>query len=156
MQLFHCSQTEINKIDQSGRFGEFLFFASSPAHYGEFIYKIDIDESDVIDCHTLFSRGDPARLRNIVARVMKITGCDEVVAREYLTQSKRHSNTKTDWDLQGLTALCGQMLGYRCTAMPCGLYMIAMAGKEHELTLWMKNTSKLRLNIFPAGSASLA
>lgn len=140
--LYHCTSNPITEIDEYGRFGEFLFFGSSPSHMGEVTYQLEIDTDEnkglIIDCGRFFYREDCSKLDDIVSEVMNLADCDEDQAQEYLSQRDHVSDAELDWDIQGLTAKAAKILGFRGVAVPDEYgtsYMIDMLGLESELNL---------------------
>jgi hypothetical protein len=136
MQLFHTTYQEITSINKLGRFGEFLFFASSDCHYGDITYSIEIEEEQVVNCNSFFYRDDYQKLNSLVELIMDVADCDEDQAQEYLSQRNHHGDAEIDWDIQKYTAKAAKILGFRGVAVPDehGVsYMIDMLGFENEL-----------------------
>lgn len=150
MELFHTSNGEIKSINKSGRFGSFLFFSCSPYAVGKYthIYKINVDENDIIDADRLFYHEDAAALDSLVHEVMEMAGVDEDTAEDLISQKKDvfgldelgHMDgselADMSWDIQHITARAAVMLGFRGAAMldeqgTC--YLIDMLGRESEL-----------------------
>lgn len=139
MELFHTSTSEITQITTTGRFGEFLCFSSnvySMSAGGFLTYKLEIDESEIIEAGSLFYHENAAALSDIVARVMQLAGCDEDTAEELLSQRQDCGEAELSWDIQALTARAAKVLGFRGVSMrdeqgTC--YMIDMLGRESEL-----------------------
>lgn len=139
MKIYHTSPNEITKIDRFGRFGEFLFFASSPyemAACETITYSIELSEDEVIEANSFFYREDCDKLADLVAEVMDLAQCDEDDAEEYLSGRKSHEDAEIDWDIQKLTGEAGKVLGYRAVEArdeQGTVWLVAMAGRESEL-----------------------
>ena len=139
MELFHTSTSEITQITTTGRFGEFLCFSSnvySMSAGGFLTYKLEIDESEIIEAGSLFYHENAAALSGIVAQVMQLANCDEDTAEELLSQREDCGDAEMSWDIQALTAEAAKRLGFRGVSMSdeqgtC--YMIDMLGRESEL-----------------------
>ena len=149
MQLTHTSPTEITRIDTSGRFGEFLFFASdtyvmTAGDY--FTYTIELDEGEVIRAGQLFFHEDAEKLADLVAEVANRFDINEGDAEALIEESKSiydiDSNVEVEdmgeagWDIQQYTARAAKMLGFRAVAVTDEQgtsYMVDMLGREGEL-----------------------
>lgn len=137
--LYHCSfksELKINKYD--GKFGTFLFFGDEPSYYGDYTYKLEINESELIEASSFFYRDDYEKLDSLIEEVKELVNCDDDDARDYLSQEKSYlENGEIDWEIQHLTAQAARKLGYRGVMVPdeYGIsYMIEMFEREYELT----------------------
>lgn len=139
MELFHTSPAEITNINTFGRFGEFLCFSADvyTMSAGEVVtYKIEVDDTDIIESSSLFYHEGAEKLSPLVERVMELAGCDEDTAEDLLSQKDDCGDAELSWDIQALTAQAAKILGYRGVSMSdeqgtC--YMIDMLGHEAEL-----------------------
>ncbi|REC94896.1 hypothetical protein [Kushneria indalinina] len=126
MQLFHTSPQEIEEINQSGRFGEFLFFAGDVyvMTAGEHVvYTAEIGESDIIKAGRLFYHDDAEKLSSIVAALAERLSIDEDDAESLIDESKSVWDMDIDvepedmadlsWDIQALTARAAKTLGFK-------------------------------------------
>lgn len=151
MELFHTSPTNIEKINSNGRFGEFLFF--SPNVYvmsaGEFVaYKLEIDDSAIIEAESIFYQDNAAILAPLVAKIARRFGVDSDVAESLIDESESIFNIECNvepedmadasWDIQKATAQAAKQLGFRGVRVSDeqgSAYMIDMAGHEAELVV---------------------
>lgn len=149
MKLIHTSPTKISNLNESGRFGSFLFF--SPVEYvmtagQHFAYEIDINEEELIESSRLFYDENASLLQDLVSEIADRYDVSESVAEALLEESKSiydiESNIDVEdlgeesWNIQKLTAQAAKILGYRGVAVKDerGIsYMINMEGRESEL-----------------------
>lgn len=145
LELFHTSFGEIEKIDDSGLFGSFLFF-SSDVYFtgGDTKYKMEISEDDIIAACTLFNHDNStcAAVEAIVSEVEERFDIDWDTATDLL--SERISgfdeidgfDGEDSWYMQHCTARIARALGFRgvCVTDEQGsAYMIDMKGRENDL-----------------------
>lgn len=149
MQLFHTASAPITEINESGRFGSFLFFSGNEyvMTAGEHIaYSIEIDDADIIEAGQLFYHEDAAKLELLVARVAAMAGCDDDTAEALIEQrtdvcaidcnADPCDLGELSWDIQAITAQAAALLGFRAVSMldeQGTAYMINMKGRESEL-----------------------
>lgn len=160
MELYHSTNQEITKIE-TGRFGEFLFFAGSAylAH-GSIAYKIEIEEENLISSAQIFDQENAEQiLEDEIKEVMEACSCKEQTAMSLIEESityhellkARLENGKltyeeyeeliencgeVEWDIQTIIALCAKKLGYEGVVINDehgSSYMINMTGKESKL-----------------------
>lgn len=148
MELFHTSPIEINEITTLGRFGEFLFFSENEyvMTAGEHIaYRIELDESQIIEAGQLFYHEDAAKLAPLVAELATRLGLDDNEAEALIEESKSvydlddiepEDAADLSWDVQLITARAAKILGFRGVHVEDeqgSAYMIDMLGREAEL-----------------------
>lgn len=148
MELFHTSPIEINEITTLGRFGEFLFFSESEyvMTAGEHItYRIDLDDSQIIEAGQLFYHENAAELNALVAELAGHLGIDEDDAEALIEESKSvfdldimepEDAADLSWDVQLFTARAAKILGFRGVQVEDeqgAAYMIDMLGQENDL-----------------------
>lgn len=148
MELFHTSPTEINEITTLGRFGEFLFFSESKyvMTAGEHItYRIELDDSQIIEAGQLFYHENAAELNVLVAELAGRLGIDEDDAEALIEESKSvydldgvepEDAADLSWDVQLFTARAAKILGFRGVQVEDeqgSAYMIDMQGQEIDL-----------------------
>lgn len=143
MKLYHTSPLEISKIKTSGRFGEFLCFSGHEyvmTAGGHVLYKIEIDEGEIIDDGSLFYHPDAGLLDDLVSDFCARFDVDADTAEEIISgraELDRDVHDADDsWDAQEFTARAAKILGYRGVRArdeQGTLYMIDMLGRESEL-----------------------
>ncbi len=152
MKLFHTSPTEIKEINTSGRFGEFIFFSTNiyTTTAGEAVtYSIEIDEDCIIEAGRIFYHEESEKLNSLVSELAEEIGCDEETAESLIEESadifdiadnlgiEAEDIADAAWNIQHYTARAAQILGFRGVAVrdeQGTAFLIAMAGKENELT----------------------
>ena len=146
MELFHTSPVKIEAINSDGLFGEFLCCASRPYFMtvvaNPVVYKIDLDESEVIEAIRFFYHEDAAKLQPLVERIMRIAGCDEGTAEDLLSGVQaladvaENCDYEQEFEIQRLQGLAGKTLGFRAvqTVDEQGtMWLVNMAGRESEM-----------------------
>lgn len=139
MELLHTSPVEIKSINKDGRFDEFLFFSEDEYAMtaGDYVvYKINIEESDIIEAGSLFFHEDASKLDELVKEVMDLLDCDEDAAEEMISQNDDCGDAELSWDIQAITAKAAKTLGYVGVSMTdeqgtC--YMIDMSSTKMEI-----------------------
>lgn len=153
IDLFHTSPRKIEKINNNGRFGSFLFFAAAPyvmtASEHVFTYKITIEKNQIIRANMLFYDENAALANNIVKSLADRLGINESLAESLIDESKNifsvyeecesilpEDLAEISWDIQYLTAQTAAALGYKGVAVT-----------DEQGTAWMidATTSKLML-----------
>ncbi|TFH85280.1 hypothetical protein EQG41_18375 [Billgrantia azerbaijanica] len=145
IELYH-SGGDIRRIDDSGRFGSFLFFSSERQPHGEIDYRVEIDPDDIIDSESIFyQEGSGDLLDPLIKRVMEIAKVDEDAAIELIEQKTDpheldhiapEDAAELSFDIQRITAEAARELGFKGVAVPDEhgtSYMLDMAGKESEM-----------------------
>ena len=143
MELFHTSPVEITAIRTTGRFGEFLFFSSriySMSAGKTIAYKIELDDSDLIEAGQLFHHAEAVKLDSLVAEFAARYAVDIDTAEEIISEREQLDSNDSDdlWDVQLFTARAAKILGYRGVAVADEqgtAYMIDMLDHEAELVL---------------------
>jgi hypothetical protein len=148
MELFHTSPTEISSIGTAGRFGSFLFFSSrvyTMASGEAVVYRLEIDENDVIDAGQLFYHADAEKLAPLVVELARRLAVDEDDAEALIEESKNvydvdgidaEDAADASWDVQHFTARAAALLGFRGVAVrdeQGTAYMIDMQDREGDL-----------------------
>lgn len=148
MELFHTSPTEIKKITALGRFGEFLFFSGNEyvMSAGEHIaYRIELDDSHIINAGQIFYHEDADKLDSLVAELAARLDIEEDEAEALIEESKSvydldnvepEDAADLSWDVQLFTARAAKILGFRGAQVEDeqgSAYMIDMLGRETEL-----------------------
>ena len=148
MELFHTSSSKIEEITSNGRFGEFLFFSSrvyTMTAATPVVYRLELDESEVIEASQLFYHDDAAKLDGLVAELADRLSIDEDEAAALIDESKSvydidsietEDAADASWDVQLFTARAAKALGFRAvkvTDEQGAAYMIDMLGRETEL-----------------------
>ena len=144
MTLYHTSPEKIEKITDDGRFGEFLFFSSTPYQMAAcecVTYALDDSEIETIDATSIFYHEDAEKLDALVKEFCKRFDIDdEDLAENIISERDELDRDKYDaddsWDVQMFTARAAKILGYRgvCVTDEQGsAYMIDMLRKENEL-----------------------
>ena len=146
MELFHTSPEKIEKVNQYGLFGDCLCFADHPYFMTEVnapvIYKLELDDSDVIEASMFFFHDDWEKLDGVVADVMELVGCDEDTAQELLSERtsvwEESENADADmaWSMQRMIGKAGKILVYRaveCRDEQGAMWLVSMSGHEHEM-----------------------
>lgn len=150
-ELFHASPQKISRIDNRGRYGEFLFFSPEKGVHGspgDYTYKVDIPDDDIIDADRLFYHERAAELEDITKSLADSLGVDVDTAEELISQKVSAYDVlddidpadiaDIDWDIQKATAEAAKRLGFRGVAVPDEhgtSYMIDMLGREADLKL---------------------
>lgn len=139
MKLYHTSPKEITKITKNGAFGESLCFSAdvySMSVGTDFIYSIELEESDVIEASRFFYQDDCDALDSIVEHIMSVVECDKEEAESYLDGSASHEDAEIDWMIQGMMGDAAKLLGYKAAQAQDeqgAVYIVPMFGKESEL-----------------------
>lgn len=149
MQLTHTSPVEISTINTFGRYGEFLFFATSEyvmTAGSRIAYVIELDDAAVIRAGALFHHDDAKKLAGLVAEVATRYGIDEDTAESLIEESTSiydiDSNVDAEdmadasWDIQHYTARAAKLLGFRAVAVrdeQGTSYLVDMFGREADL-----------------------
>lgn len=138
MELFHTSPTKINKINKDGMFRDCLCFSSNIYSMGKvnFIYSVNIDESDIIKSSQLFYHDDYKKLDNLLSDIQNIADCDKETAEDYLSGNLNNEDVEIDWEIQGIMGKAAEILGYKAASVQdeqgeC--YMIPLFKKENML-----------------------
>lgn len=143
MELFHTSHSEITSINQLGLYDEFLCFSSKTyvmTARSYVVYKIEIDEDQLITAGHLFYHEDADKLSELVAEFCRRFDVDEDTAEEIISERQQLDTDEAD-DLNAVqlfTARAAKLLGYRGCVMTDeqgSLYMIDMLGREAELEM---------------------
>lgn len=148
MQLFHTSPSEITKIDETGRFGSFLFFSNHVYQMAAgpvVTYSVEMDEDSIIEAGQLFYHEDAEKMESLVAELAERLGVDEDIAEALIEESKSvydldciNSEDAADlsWDVQHFTARAARILGFRGVKVEDEqgtAYLIDMLDRESEL-----------------------
>ena len=146
MEMIHTSPVEIKKVNNAGLFGSFLCFSQNEyvmtCSGSHFSYKIEIDDSELIEASRLFYHPEAELLNDLVLEVCKKYGVDEDTAEDLISEKENgfdvidEFDSDDSWDMQHRTARAAKILGYRGCIMKDEqgtLYMIDMLGKECEL-----------------------
>ena len=138
METLYHTGSRIQKINQFGTFGSFLFFSSERgAHYGDVEYAIEIDMDEIVDASALMYSEYCDEMKPIIAEAMELMDCDEDTAMEYLGEEiNEMEDAEKSWEIQRLIAECAKAAGYRGVAVADEhgtSYMIDMFGNEKDL-----------------------
>ena len=151
MKLFHTSPAKIEKINNRGRFGEFLFF--SPGMYamtaGDFVsYELELDNDVIIEASAIFYQDNADLLSPLVAEIASRYDVDTETAEKLIDESESifsvECNVESEdmadasWDIQSATARAAKLMGYRgvkVTDEQGSAYMIDMMGHEAEMAI---------------------
>ena len=141
IELYHTSPQEITRIDEHGRFGEFLFFSCSVYAMvaGEYVtYTIDVDADDMISAGSLFYHEEAGKLDSLIAKFCERFDVDIDTAEEIISGRKELDGCDADdgWDVQLFAARAAKLLGFRGVVVADeqgAAYMIDMQGREAEL-----------------------
>lgn len=118
MKLFHCSYDKDLKVNNMGKFGEFMFFSLEANHYGNYVYSAEIADSEFITAREMYFVDDAEKKgANIIAEAQELLDCDADAAFEYLCERDHidiggEEDSEKCWELQKLTALLAKCLGY--------------------------------------------
>ena len=146
MEMIHTSPVEIKKINSTGLFGSFLCFSQNEyvmtCSGSHFSYKIEIDDSELIEASRLFYHPEAELLNDLVLEVCEKYGVDKDMAENLIGEMENgfdviyEFDSDDAWEMQHRTARAAKILGYRGCIMEDEqgtLYMIDMLGKECEL-----------------------
>lgn len=145
MELFHTGN--VTKINTWGTFGSFLFFSADvyqTAAGGVNVYKLEIDDSEIIEACSLFYHEDAAKLDDLVSELAEKHGIDEDVAADLISEKANawdeieDCDAEISWEIQHYTAKAAKILGYRGVQVEDeqgAAYMIDMLGRESELQI---------------------
>ena len=148
MELFHTSPKQITTITKNGRFGEFLFFSAHAYAMtaGDAIaYKIDLDDSQIIEAGQLFYHTDAGKLDALVAELADRLNVGAEEAEALIEESisvydidavEAEDAADASWDVQLFTARAARLLGFRAVQVQDeqgAAYMIDMEGREGDL-----------------------
>lgn len=148
MQLFHTSPTELTAIDNTGRFGEFLFFSAREyvmTAGSHITYSVEIDDGAIIAAGRLFYHDDAAKLDGLVAELAARLGVSPETAEALIEESQSvfdldhiepEDAADAAWDVQHCTARAAKLLGFRAVAISDEqgtAYLVDMLGRESEL-----------------------
>jgi hypothetical protein len=146
MELFHTSPDKIEKVNPFGLFGDCLCFSGRPYFMTEapapVVYKIELDDSEIVEASSFFYRDDCDKLSGLVEEVMELVGCDEDTAQDLLagTQSllsvADEYDPEMDFEIQKLTGKAGKVLGFRAVETrdeQGAMWLVSMSGHEQDL-----------------------
>ena len=148
MELFHTSPAKIDKINASGRFGEFLFFSNdiyTMTSASPVVYRLELGDDDVIEAGRLFWHDDAEKLQPLVAELAARLGVSEEDAEALIEESKSAHDIDSiepedaadaSWDVQLFTARAAKSLGFRAVQVQDeqgAAWMVDMLGREAEL-----------------------
>ena len=139
MKLYHTSPYEIKKINESGVFGDCLFFATERYVMTEaktiFTYSIEINDDETIHVSDLFDEEEIKR----IADVLDIKESDaERVLDGRSTAFDHKGDGEDDWWVQGIQGQVARKMGYKaCESRDEQgvVYIISMKDRENELKL---------------------
>ena len=143
MELFHTSPNAIESgsINQFGLAGESLCFSADVYTMSAakvITYKMEIDESEIIEVCTIPYSNDTDKLMGIISEIQELADCDEDQAWDYLSQKDQYSE---DWEidlrLQGYAGDAAKALGYKAAQgedEQGAVYIVPMMGNESQLT----------------------
>ena len=148
MELFHTSPIEIEKINESGMFGSFLFFSAK-----EYVmtagqkhsYTIDVDDENIIAAESLYYHEKSTLLDDITSEFaerwgISVDDAEEVIAQRTSIHDIESNIAAEDlagasWDSQYTAAKAARLLGFRCVSMDDEqgrAYLVDMFGRENE------------------------
>lgn len=146
MELFHTSPNKIEKVNQFGLFGECLCFSEKPyfmtAAADPVVYRIELDDSEIVEASTFFFRDDCDKLAGLVEEVMELVGCDEDTAQDLLAGTQAlldvadEFDYEMDFEIQKLTGKAGKVLGFRAVETrdeQGAMWLVAMLGHEQDM-----------------------
>ena len=136
MRVLHTSHEEISKINNSGIFGECLFFSVNEyfmTNRTHVTYELELDESKIIDVSCL----DDDETIERIAQYFDISNED---AAEILTGEKSvfdlTDDYEADWWVQGVRGECAKKMGFDACAdidEQGTVYITPMLGRENDL-----------------------
>lgn len=145
MELFHTGN--VTKINTWGTLGSFLFFSADiykTSAGAANVYKMEIDDSEIIEACSLFYHEDAEKLDSLVSELAEKYGIDEDVAADLISEKAnawneiQYCDAETSWEMQHYTARAAKILGYRGVQVEDeqgAAYMIDMLGRESELRI---------------------
>ncbi len=139
MNLIHTSPKEINEINNSGMFGDCLFFAAEEYTMTQantvYVYSIEIEEDQIVSVRDLYDE----EIIEDIARVLEI---DEDDAERVLdgrdTAWDHGGEGEEDWWVQAKQGECAKKMGFLACESEDEqgvVYIVSMSGKEKELKL---------------------
>lgn len=145
MELFHTGN--VTKINTWVTFGSFLFFSADvykTSAGAANVYKLEIDDSDIIEACSLFYHEDAEKLDALVSEMAEKYDIDEDVAADLISEKAnawdeiQDCDAGTSWEIQHYTARAAKIFGYRGVQVEDeqgAAYMIGMLGRESELQI---------------------
>ena len=139
MKLYHTSPTKIEKINKFGLFDDCLFFSSNIYSTGDvnFIYSIEVQESDIVNVSQLYSE-------NIINHIVNNLECSEEEAEKLLIgEIETHDIMdyeeagESGWFIQAQQGACAKEMGFKACELideQGTVYIIPMFSRENELT----------------------
>ncbi len=139
MKLYHTSPTKIETINESGTFGDCLFFASEIYVMTEaktiYTYSIEIKDSEVINVSELHDDEE-------IKRIAEVLGVNENNAERMLdgrdTAFDHGGDGEDDWWIQGIQGQVARKMGYKACESEDeqgAVYIISMKNMENKLKL---------------------
>lgn len=139
MKLIHTSPNKIEKINNSGLFGDCLFFSVDEyimtASRTVYVYSIEIDDEKIADVSELYDE-------EIIKDIMDTLDVDEDVAANMLdgtdTAWDHGKDGEDDWWIQGKQGECAKKMGYEAVESrdeQGTVYIVPMLGREADLVL---------------------
>lgn len=142
VEIYHTSFDADLKVDNcpSRLFGSFLFFNDSPCHYGDHVYRIHLNDCDIIDPRD-FSE-DSEAVRDGINKIMNMCDVDHDDAYDLLCEHETYEDEDYErqadigWWIQKIIGETACELGFRAAKVRDEhgtSYIVQMFGHCNEM-----------------------
>ena len=139
MKIIHTSPNKIEKINDSGIFGDCLFFSTNEYMMTQsdivYVYSLEISEEKICAVYNLYNE---EIIKNI-AEVLEISEDDaERVLNSRDTVWEHGGGGENDWWVQGKQGECAKRMGFEAAEgrdEQGHVYIVPMIDRENDLVL---------------------